>query len=210
MAYTYPAAPVGAIFLTSLRYQWAGQILRNQFHWRLETNTNSRTIEQVYDALQVKLSAANELYAKLKVDRAVECVLLDAAHQQIRPSRFAGKGYTMTQAGDRVEDNMSITQICAVLTRRSVVATRRGVSSLHMPVAVNTLVIDNGVLSAAAQTNVGAVGNAILNTTSLGDGMSVRAVIYHRGAVPEYDYIETFIVQPQVRIVRRRTVGLGE
>ena len=210
MAYTYPAAPVGAIYLTSLRYQWAGQILRNQFHWRLETNSNTRTIEQVYDALQAKLAAANELYAKLKANRAVECVLLDAAHQQISPSRFAGKGYTMTQAGDRAEDNMSITQIAAVLTRRSVVATRRGVSSLHMPVAVNTLVIDNGVLSAVTQTDIGAVGNAILNTGSLGDGMSVRPVIYHRNAVPVFDYIETFIVQPQVRIVRRRTVGLGE
>ena len=210
MAYTYPNAAVGAIILTSLRYQWCGQILRNQFHWRLEQNTNNRSIEQLYDALQVKLSAANELYDKLKVDRAAECVLLDAAHQYIRPARFAGKGYTMNQAGSRTEDNMSITQICAVLTRRAVVATRRGVSALHMPVAVNTLVVDAGVLSAASQTNVGAVGNAILNTASLGDGMSVRPVIYHRGATPEFDYIETFIVQPQVRIVRRRTVGLGE
>lgn len=210
MAYTYPAAPVGAIFLLTCRYQMCGQILRNQFHFRLETNTNTRTINTVCDAIHTKFKAVDNLSAKMRELRDVTCVLLDTGVQQISPSRFAGVGYLENEAGNALNEGASLTQLAAVLTRRSVVATRRGVSSLHLPLANKDTFIDLGVLTADALAKIGQVGNAILNFLDMGDGITVRPIIYHRGAVPLYDYIETFIVQPQVRIMRRRTVGLGE
>ena len=210
MAYTYPAAPVGAIFLSSMRHQHVGQIIRNQFHWRLETNTNSRPVNIVCDALDAEMNKTGGIFKKMQSLRDLGCNLLDTAHQMISPARYAGVGYTKNVGGDIVATGINITQTAAVLTRRAVVATRRGVSSLHIPLAAADLLIDLGVLSNTVLTTVGEIGNLILNTASLGDGMSVRPVIYHRNATPLFDYIETFIVQPQVRIVRRRTVGLGE
>jgi len=210
MAYTYPLAAVGSIFLSTMRYQCGGQILRNQFHWRLEGNTNSRNINVVCDALDVEMNKTAGIFKKMAVFRESSCTLLDTAHQHISPSRYAGIGYVKNIGGDVVSVGIQVTQLAAVLTRRSVVATRRGVSSLHMPLAADPITIDTGVVSAATLTAMGEVGNAILGTGNIGDGMSVRPIIYHRAATPLYDYIETFIVQPQVRIVRRRTVGLGE
>lgn len=210
MAYTYPPALIGAIFLTNLRWQFAGQTLRNQFHWRLEQNTNGRTIEQVYDALHATLNVAGGLYDKMVGLADSLCVLIDAGQQQIRLDRYAGKGYLLNKPGTNVNVGIDVTQLAAVLTRRAVVATRRGVSSLHIPLSADDAMIDAGVLSAVALTRVGEVGNSILGINNLGDGMNVRPIIYHRGATPEFNYIETFIAQPQVRVVRRRTVGLGE
>lgn len=210
MAYSYPLAPVGAIFLSTMRYQHCGQILRNQFHWRLEGNTNSRNIDVVCAALDTEMNKVGGIFKSMQVLRDGNCTLLDTAHQMISPARYAGVGFTKNVAGDEVTVGIDVTQIAAVLTRRSVQATRRGVSSLHIPLAVSDNHIDFGVLSNTALAQVGVIGNAILNTGSLGDGMSVRPVIYHRNFTPEFYYIETFIVQPQVRIVRRRTVGLGE
>lgn len=210
MPYTYPPAPVGAIYLTNVRWQFAGQVLRNQFHWRLEQNTNGRTIEQVYDALNTALSAVGGLYDKMCGLADSLCVMLDAGQQQIRPDRYAGKGFLQNKPGTNVNVGIDVTQLAAVLTRRAVVATRRGVSSLHLPLSADDTMIDAGVLSAIALTRLGEVGNAILGIFNLGDGMTVRPVIYHRGAVPEFNYVETFIAQTQVRVVRRRTVGLGE
>lgn len=210
MAYTYPAAPVGAIFLTSCRYQHVGQILRNQFHWRLEGNTNNRNIDVVCAALNTKHNEALGLFQTIDGLRDSLCNHLDTSIQMISPSRYAGVGFTRNTNGNVVNTGMDITNVAAVLTRRSVVATRRGVSSLHIPLGVDDTTIDAGVLSATTLTALGVIGNAILNTGNLGDGISVRPVIYHRGATPLYDYVETFIAQPQVRIMRRRTVGLGE
>jgi len=210
VAYTYPQAPVGAIFLTNCRYQHAGQILRNQFHWRLEQNTNNRNIDVVCAAFETELNKTAGLYKTIDLLRDGSCVHLDSGHQMISPSRYAGVGFARNQNGSVLNLGLDITQTSAVLTRRAVIATRRGVSSLHIPLGVDDTTIDAGVLSAAALTNLGAIGNVILNTASLGDGISVRPVIYHRGFAPEYHYVETFIAQPQVRIVRRRTVGLGE
>lgn len=210
MAYTYPVAAVGSIFLSTMRHQHVGQILRNQFHWRLEQNTNNRSIEVVYNALDTEMNKVDGIFAKMRLLREDDCVLLDTAHQHISPSRFAGKGFIKNVGGSVITAGIDVTQLAAVLTRRSVVATRRGTSSLHIPLAADPTTIDAGVLSAVSLAAVGDIGNAILNTGSLGDGISVRPIIYHRGATPLYDYIETFIVQPQVRVVRRRTVGLGE
>jgi len=210
VAYIYPAAPVGAIFLSTMRYQHAGQILRNQFHWRLEANQNTRPVNVVCDALDAEMNKLNGIFKKMQVIRESGCVLLDTAHQMIRPARYAGVGYAKNVAGDVLTIGISVTQLAAVLVRRSVNATRRGLSRIHMPIAADPGVIDNGVLSATTLTTMGEIGNAILNTTTLGDGMSVLPIVFNPGADPEYAYIQTFAVQNQVRVVRRRTVGLGE
>ena len=88
MAYTYPVAPVGAIFLSTMRHQHVGQILRNQFHWRLEQNTNNRTVNVVCDALDAEMNKVGGIFKKMQVIRDSSCVLLDTAHQMISPNRF--------------------------------------------------------------------------------------------------------------------------
>ncbi len=210
MAYTYPPSVVGDIYLTNVRWQFAGQTLRNQFHWRLEQNTNARNIEQVYDALHAELNKVDGVYKKMRVIADSLCVMLDAGQQMIYPSRYAGKGFTINLGGDVVNIGLDVTQTAAVLTRRAVIATRRGVSNLHTPIAIADSTIDAGVLSASALTTLGEIGNGILGTTNLGDGMTVRPVIYHRLFNPAFHYVETFIAQSTLRVVRRRTVGLGE
>jgi hypothetical protein len=210
MAYTFPQAPVGSIWLTAVSYTFANQTLRNQFHWRLEGNANNRNVDVVAAALNTHHNQVNGLFAQMKKLRDLSCNHAVTSVQMIRPDRYVGLGFAGSGGGDIVGDLLDVTQLAAVLTRRAVVATRRGRSNLHLPLAADETVIDAGILSPAAMGFLTDVGNSILNTLNLGDGISVRPIIYHRGAVPEFNYVESFITQPQVRVVRRRTVGLGE
>ena len=212
MAYSYPVATVGSVFLMTLRMTWCNQQLRNVYHFRLDQNSNNRSIDVVATALHsVANTPATGLYATHAALRDQDCVLNDVQIQAIDPARYVAIGFALNQAGaiTTLSPNLDTPNLAAVLTRRAVVATRRGVSSLHIPLAISTDTMANGSLTVAAQTDLGDHGNAILSIGSLGDGITMSSVIYHKAGNPLTNDIESFFAETTVRTMRRRTVGRG-
>lgn len=212
MAYQYPVPAIGSIILTTFRMTYCNQRLMNTFHWRLTANSGGLTVEGVANQLNAYFGTATTgLYDLHCALRDVQCVLDDAQIQFIHPQRFVALGYVLNKPGTAPvgEIGMEVPNVACVLTRRAVVGTRRGVSSLHIPIGLSAAQVDEGTIDPAAQTKIAAIGNSILNTGAVGNGVSVEPVIYHRGAEPVYDVIGSFIVQDTLRVMRRRTVRVG-
>lgn len=99
--------------------------------------------------------------------------------------------------------------LTAVLTRRSIEATRAGVSSLYIPLANSDTLSQGGLLLAPTQALLAAHGTSLMDVNLLGDGMSVRPIIYHRLTPAVVSYVAATIPRPEVRVMRRRVVGRG-
>ena len=210
MAYTYPIAPVNAVFLTTMRYSFVAQRLMNTFTWKLEANSTNLTVDAVANAMNVFFAGAGGLYAKLDILRDNNCVMDDIQIQMIYPNRYAASGFPRGAAGTSPDSTpMDMIHTTGVVTFRSVEATRRGVSNKHLPLAAGTTYILAGVLTNACKTALSDVGNSVLGTAAIGSGVTLSPVIYHRGVTPVTSKIESFLVNPQVRTMRRRTVGVG-
>jgi len=97
----------------------------------------------------------------------------------------------------------------AVITQRTAQAGRNQVANAHIgPLADNASV--NGILTGAYKTALGALGSAMINEWGVGAlPVTMVPVIFHR-ATTTYDDIENFAVNDYARVMRRRTVGLGE
>lgn len=211
MAYTFPVATAGMIFQVLLRMDMNNQRLLNSYHFRLVQNTSGLTVEGVADQMNIWFNTVGTgLYDTHGALRDTACTLLDAQIQVISPERYVGKGYVLNKPGQVTGTaGVETPNVAAVLTRRAVTATRRGVSSLHIPLGIAPETIVQGELSAAAKTDVGDHGNAILNATNIGIGVVLEPIVYHRGQIPLYDALGSFIVQSEVRVMRRRTVRVG-
>jgi hypothetical protein len=103
--------------------------------------------------------------------------------------------------------------VAQVITRRTNSSGRSQVSDLHLPCPTATAAIVNGNLSAAQQALLATYAPALYTSISILAGAVVLdPVIWHRAPAnpPDYwDVIFGFKVQPTVRTMRRRTVGLG-
>lgn len=210
MAYTYPLAPVGAVFQVTIRMTWLLQELRNTYHFRIETNQNNRPINTVANLIDALARTAGVgLYDTHKAMRDNLCNHYGTDIQMIHPSRYASVPHVGVGAGSVVTIGQDLTFITAVITRRSVEATRRGVSSLYIPLANSDDLIDDGVLSVAGLAALNAHATAILGMITLGDGVTIRPIIYHKDIPGSVSYVENCTGNSVVRCMRRRVLGRG-
>lgn len=210
MAYEYPVAPVGGIFMCTLRMLWNAQELRNTYAFRVEGNTNNRNIDVFANALHVIFSTAGTgLYDTRKPLMDSSCDTYGVEFQLIHPQRYVAVPRIGPGGGNVAGVVNDLQFITAVLTRRSIEATRAGVSSLYIPLANSDTLSTGGLLLAPAQALLAAHGTAIQAINLLGDGMSVRPIIYHRLTPAVTSYVAATIAHPEVRVMRRRVLGRG-
>lgn len=210
MAYQYPLAPVGSVFQMTIRMTWLLQELRNTYHFRLEANQNNRSVNVVANAINaLAQTPVVGLYATHKALRDNLCNAYGVDIQMISPTRYATVPHVGPGAGDVISVGQDLTFVTATITRRAVIGTRRGVSNLFIPLANSDDLIDDGVLSVAGLAKLTDHTTAILGMITLGDGMTIRPIIYHRDLPAQVDYVEQCTANSIVRCMRRRVVGRG-
>jgi len=210
MAYQYPLAPVGSVFQMTIRMTWLLQELRNTYHFRLEANQNNRSVNIVANAIDaLAATPAVGLYATHKALRDSLCNAYGVDIQMIHPTRYASVPHIGPGNGDVVSIGSDLTFITGCITRRAVIGTRRGVSNLFIPLVNDDSIIDDGVLSVGGLNKLNLHCTAILGMINLGDGMTIRPVIYHKDLPNQVDYVEQCTANSIVRCMRRRVVGRG-
>lgn len=140
--------------------------------------------------------------------------LSDIRAQVIYPTRRVLVSTTQTGQNGSNEGSGNVTNLAGVITFRTALSGRKQVSNVHIG-PIPSDVISAGSLDAAYRlpmTELKDLLVAVLTPTGF-DVASWTPCIYHRtGATPALrsDDILTGVVQTTARVMRRRTVGVGE
>lgn len=134
--------------------------------------------------------------------------------QVIYPTRRVLVSVTQTGQNGSNEGSGNVTNLAGVITFRTALSGRKQISNVHVgPIPPDA--ISAGSLDAAYRlpmTELKDLLTAVLTPTGF-DVASWTPCVYHRAAVapaPRYDDILTGVVQTTARVMRRRTVGVGE
>lgn len=137
-----------------------------------------------------------------------QLVDVKAYGQWITPVRYA---YV---SGTRALDTGSLAQlantpnVAGVITRRGEIADRRNISSTHMP-AIPASSYGAGVVSGGQVALYETLLDEMLVNLTVAPGAVLYPCAFHRALPPASRVLKEGFVEPTVRVMRRRTVGVG-
>jgi len=129
--------------------------------------------------------------------------------QVISATRYARvDGPILNAAGDSGAISSS-PNIACVITRRGVLANRRSVGSLHLPYPDAETEATTGIVPAGFLSGMQDLCTQMLNNQTLAPSTVVFSpVLYHKTGLNFTDLVAAF-PQRTIRVMRRRTVGVG-
>jgi len=204
-------ANVGDIYALTYRGTLAAQTIMSTFAYRLQSLDGTPTVVTIYDFMDTLFNdTASNLKDLLQDVLPDNYLFVDCRIQRVATQRIDAKIYDLTPAGGNFGFDATTANLAGVILRRGEVATRKSQSTLHLPYADKETGLANGLVSASYKTVAGALATYIkadktLPTTT----MVIRPVVYNRGSSPNFTAITRTAVQDTLRVMRRRTVGLG-
>lgn len=188
-----------------------GQRLLSVFHYQLTIvggPLDGPTVINTFDGIVNVVGGASLLQTyvdAISVDVTVEAIV----YQWIYNNRRARVVKTPALTAGTVVGTTSPPNIAAAVTKRSEVAGRHGVGTLHMPGLVNGS-IDGGNLTIAGMDLYGALQTNLATPINVGGGGNMYPVIWNRLNPANPVKVTTSEVKNTVRTMHRRTVGVGE
>lgn len=162
-------------------------------------------------ALDAQLSAPGELLQLVRNAAPTDYNHVETWYQRIAPTRVVRDVFAGTGVGTNGAANVS--NVAAVVERRGDIANRKNISCLHVPMADVAANVVAGYVTAAMTSKLVAIGAKLITSYSLtAGGATVVMVpcIYNKGSVPNCSIITRYYAQATSRVMRRRTVGVGE
>jgi hypothetical protein len=205
------AINVGDLFQITFRYSHVGQRLLNVLHYRVEdvglatdVMVASQQIADFFGSYLVAGSPANLLLELLPST----CTLVDVRAQRVSGGRQAYRFKTVDQPGARGPSEAG--NLDCVITKRTDSGEAHNTSPFYLP-GIASEDMDNGTLNTTYKDDVRIGMNGIITTLTVGVSSIVLApVIWYQTTGGAHAYITSLLVQPEVRVMTRRTVGRGE
>lgn len=211
-----PSSLVGDILQVTFRGRYEQQRIMLVHHYRLDA------VNPFTDAQNVQLALADKVRAGAGGGNIIEgsylaCLPPQYTLEKIRTQTIALQRLVMTEVarnvpgthgGDTETGNQA-----AVVTLRTALAGRSQVSNKHIgPIPQDVTVQDNGLVTVAYKALLTTLAsNLAVQFADAGTGATFTPVIFHKtGTGPNYSVIERWLAQETLRVMRRRTVGLGE
>jgi hypothetical protein len=199
---------VGDIVQTTYDYQMFSQRLMNVFSWRCVTAGTGPVTEVTqeiadYFSDTVTVGApANRIKATISSD--VEIIRVRA--QVIHPIRYAYRFLDVHESGLKTGTKYCNTDV--VFTRRGLLVGRSERANTYLP-GTPTDVITDGQLIGGYQVQVFVNMQWTINQHTMPvSGAVLQPVIFHRRLGQSSEVID-LLVQPEARVMTRRTVGRG-
>lgn len=211
-----PSSLVGDILQLTFLGRYAGQRIMLTHHYRLDAVT------AFTDASLVQLGLLDEVRAGAGGGNVIEgsylaCLPAQYTLEKIRAQTIALQRLVPTEVARNVNgthgDDTETGNQAVVITLRTAVAGRSQVSNKHIgPIPQAVTVQDDGLLTVAYKTLATTLAsNLNVQINNVATGAVFSPVIYHRtGDGPNYSKILSYLTQPNIRVMRRRTVGVGE
>ena len=196
----------------SFRSVYQAQRILMVTNWVVNVGNVGTTIIQDLTAIGAEFGS---VVAGKMGDRYRDCLGTDVAIevcrvQQIRPVRSVYIDTTMNNSGTGA-GIAGTGNIASILEMASASAGRSQHSNLHIGPIPQVNVVAGGVVPAQV-TVLNTLGTFLLGTKVIGIGpLSLDPVVLHPpGVVPSFDLFSVKRVPLTARVMRRRTVGVGE
>jgi len=206
------AAVLNQVYLVTLFGRLNNQTVLNTFMYKLSLVPAAQTVATAYGVINTALNPIHLLQDKFLAVAPDNYHLVRKYVQCIDPVRYAKGEFAVALDGYAGSD-ANTCNLAAVITRRGEEANRRNVGSLHIPLPDPIGVAEDGeITDATYKGHLGELATEMLNP--LQDGLATwkfDPVLFNikRGiGAPRIPIVGT-AVQTSVRVMRRRTVGLG-
>jgi len=202
------ALSVGDIVAITYVQKLFGQRILNTLHYKVLTDSNGWTVRESLNAINVAFGL-NDLYTALKDWWASDLEVHAIQSQVVYPVRSAyvsnANGDTGLNAGECLQSNTD-----AVITKATPTPGRDQVSNVFLAGITDTS-MTSGLVSASGLALLELIGEELVQIAEAGGGtITLEPCIYHKNAIAIHSSaVDRYRVQDQIRVRRRRTVGLG-
>jgi len=200
---------VGDIVMVSIVGSLNNQRTMNTFPYRVSAVTGTPTIQSAANALKNSLTAGGGLVPAYIGCTPSNMLINDLWIQVIRPARFRKEVFAINSAGDSgIAANTS--NVAATISRQGELALRRAQGCIHVPLGTTSDAFEDGVLTPSQKALLDTLASKMnLNIITTGTVVTYIPLI----GLPPFGNptVDTYATgtQTTVRVVRRRTVGLG-
>lgn len=205
-------APVGSIFEVTLRTTVCNQKCLNVLHYVVETESSETSIVAETIQLATAIETAGGLGDKFRGALSALAIHDETVAQCIKDTlgtRFARQVLDVGDPGELAGDVLTA-NVAAVITKRTSFSGRWAVGSFHMGGVPGSYFSGGLITDAPYKAALNALASEILQSVTTASGGEYQPVIYHPdGLHGGHTMILETELQDQVRVMRRRTVGLG-
>lgn len=201
--------PVGSILQASIESLVNGQRLLNVLHYKVEAESTEADVKDEQENFATQLNAVGGIVPKMQAAMSIEATISQVVVQFIRPERFARSTLEIDDTGTIASD-CNAQNVAAVITKRTAFAGRWAVGAFHLGgVPVNGYVAGN--LEPAYKAFVLALAEQLLEpiVIPIVGGTYVPVLVHPIGEHGGSTELAETEVQDTLRVMRRRTVGLG-
>jgi hypothetical protein len=201
---------VGAINQVTVQYEFAGQLYQNNITYVVASITGTQDSDTLNSQLAANLTAAGSVIQAIKPLLPASVTIINLFCQWQFPTRLRRFNTPLTVVGTGPSTNTG--NVAFTLTRVGPLAKRNNISSFHLPGCSDETISGGGqwtpaFLLAAAPLAVLLAENQVLTA-----GAAILSpVIWHRKLVPAGQSAQVLqcFGQPTIRVMRRRTIGVG-
>lgn len=201
--------PVGTIWQVGIDTVVNGQRCMNILGYRCTAESTEADIAEETLNLAAAMNAVGGIIPKLVACQSNDALITQVTAQAIRETRYARQVVDIGQAGGVAED-CTAQNLSAVIIKRTAFAGRWAVGSFHVPGLPVTAYVNGAiepvykasVVDLAAQLLVPVVIPIVGGTY---EPVLIHPVGEHGGST----FLTSTEVQDELRVMRRRTVGLG-
>lgn len=214
-----PAMPIGSVVALTFRGEIFDQQWISTFHYRVsQVSTNPTVLTDLSDILDDQNTRAGSLYNRFRLALPVSTAVQDIGAQQIKIARSIRRSIVPTATGGS-RGAATTPNLAAVITKGTDSGDRGEVGSVHLPGVATDDMVD-GEIIAALVALMEAIGESMRSKVFIAaSGLEITPVLYHPDKKDAEGHITRawfttdiirYIVQPQIRVMRRRTIGIGK
>lgn len=186
-----------------------GQVTLSVFHYRLNNAIADSDGTNLVTALEPLINAVGELLDKYLDCCSQDFLMNDITMQWIYPTRYSAQHFAPFALAGNVAQPKMPSNVAAALLKRTFLTGRRQRGVLHMPGVPTTFVVDSEFTAPAIAT-YDALGDHIDNVLILATNEQFEPVIFNKAFPVTSPQIQSVDAESTVRIMRRRTVGVGQ
>jgi len=206
-----PVANVNDKLLISFRGTVYGQRIINTFAYNLSGVAPFTSWTDLITSLNTALIGAGRLRQKFLACSITSYTLDTIRYQVLFPTRYVAVDFPQVAQIGTLGSDAFTANTAVTITRRGQTANRQNISSLHIVGANDSALADQGVLKAAYKTPLGVLGLELLTAYLLDAGATqLDPIIFHRTSPSLVTGITQTLTQDTLRVMRRRTVRVGE
>jgi len=207
------AIPVGGVIRFAINGRINGQQTVTSFYYRVSAGSTLGTVVEDLDAaLDFFTTSATAPYGAFLAAVPVDWTNEFNSAQEVLPVLSVNRKLTLVDPGTR--GAATTPNLSAVITKGTDFGGRNMIGSWHLPgVAAGDQVggiVDNALLGAMSAFGSRSL-NALVDPAS---GLTLEPVLYHRNAAnplaSTFTKLTRTIPQDTIRVMRRRTVGVGK